>query len=314
MARKRMISPEIWRDKKVVKLSNTAFILFIGCISTADDEGIIEPSPDAFYFELARKELTVDLIEDAFNELYKSKMVLKYGDYAFLPSWFKHQSLEKPSKTKRKRPPRELVESNKDYLEGWEYTFSKKDKNKKIITQSKYPFETCFTIDRVLDDMSSKGCRVVEPKGKERKGKENNIKEDNDIGDPTPAESNKKSKLENKHPPEKIKLYNEVLEDFEKVYGDLPNYGKEGPHIYSLINRGEKILPGGEREFIRDLIRTLVRLKKTQKDFWKDQPVLPSIVNSESIYPRILEHMKTARADPELLKLVDEIIPSKGLN
>ena len=55
MARKRMLDSEIFRDRKVVKLSNNAFIVWIAVISMADDEGLFEYDPEAWFYEIARK-------------------------------------------------------------------------------------------------------------------------------------------------------------------------------------------------------------------------------------------------------------------
>lgn len=133
MARKRMIDPEIWRDSRVIKLSNNAFILFIGVISTADDEGIIEPDAESYFFELARRELSIDKIKSGFEELFKVGILIPYDDkkYAFLHSWFKHQYIERPYETKRKRPPFEIVIQYKEYIDGWEKTFSTKANTRK---------------------------------------------------------------------------------------------------------------------------------------------------------------------------------------
>jgi hypothetical protein len=41
MARKRMIDPSIWQDKDFGKMSPNAQVLFIACISNADDDGYL---------------------------------------------------------------------------------------------------------------------------------------------------------------------------------------------------------------------------------------------------------------------------------
>ena len=45
MARKRMISPEIWESRSFSRLSDFAKLIFIGLFSQADDEGYGNASP-----------------------------------------------------------------------------------------------------------------------------------------------------------------------------------------------------------------------------------------------------------------------------
>ena len=45
MARKRMIDPRIWEDEHFGKLSDKAKVLFVSCISNADDDGRLSANP-----------------------------------------------------------------------------------------------------------------------------------------------------------------------------------------------------------------------------------------------------------------------------
>ena len=45
MARKRMVSPEIWTDDKIIELTIEERLLFIGMWNFADDEGVMTNKP-----------------------------------------------------------------------------------------------------------------------------------------------------------------------------------------------------------------------------------------------------------------------------
>lgn len=144
MAKKRMLDSEIWHDRKVVKLSNDAFILWVAIISMADDEGVFEYDPDAWFYEIARKDLTSEKIKAAMNEIIEQRMIIMYGDvYGFIPAWFKHQNLSHPTLTKNRRPPRDIVEQYPEYIAAWMKTFTTyrkgPDEKREIITPE-YPY------------------------------------------------------------------------------------------------------------------------------------------------------------------------------
>jgi len=125
MARKRMLDSEIWRDRKVVKLSNEAFILWIAIISMADDEGIFEYDPDAWFYEIARKDITAKKISAAMQEIIDQEMVVMYEDrYGFIPAWYKHQVLSHATRSKNKRPPAGVVKLYPEYISSWVKTFT----------------------------------------------------------------------------------------------------------------------------------------------------------------------------------------------
>ena len=157
MARKRMLSPDIWRDKKTIQLNNNELILMIGAISAADDEGIIEPDAHSFFFELGRRELTTEAIQEGFDKLFKLGILVKYGDYAFFPNWFKHQYIERPQPSKHKKPPKSIIDNYPEYINQWLGTMTKHKDYKDLIN---YPYGreitlTCMknhTVDICNDD------------------------------------------------------------------------------------------------------------------------------------------------------------------
>lgn len=171
MARKRMIDPELWRDRKVIRLSNAELIIWIGCISNADDEGILEVDPQSLYFELARQEVSTEDIQAAIDKLTGLKMLVCYGNhYAFIPSWFKHQTLDRPKHTKLRRPPEPVLKQHPGYVEAWERTFSTRD------NPVTYPFSTCVeesTSDPEPEEPSERAEEVARDESETDRAEEN---------------------------------------------------------------------------------------------------------------------------------------------
>lgn len=94
MARKRMISPNIWEDPSFNKLSITARLAFIGMISNADDEGFLRGDLGS----LKRLVFGFDLIIEDLNwydDIKKYKNLHFYevdGEvYVHLLNWDKYQ-------------------------------------------------------------------------------------------------------------------------------------------------------------------------------------------------------------------------------
>jgi hypothetical protein len=141
MARKRMIDPALWTDPKVIQLDTKSVMVFVGIITHADDEGIIELDPTSLYFKLARTDITFQDIPKIIQNLESVALIRTYGTYGFLPTWYKHQNLKgrKPQPTKAVRPPAQIVSLYPQYISEWEETFSTKD------SQAEYPYHTCFT-------------------------------------------------------------------------------------------------------------------------------------------------------------------------
>jgi hypothetical protein len=289
VARKRMISPEIWRDSKVLQLSNDAFIVFIGAISCADDEGIIEPDSQSFFFELARKRLTKENIEKSFQELFDQKILIPYGKYAFFPSWYKHQYIEKPYYTKHQRPPKNIIEECPRYIEGWGKTFGKKNE------PEKYPFYSCFSVGNgrgIVGECSGNVPLPFPPNGKEKKGKEEKGKEKKGIN-LLSASADQKEEIENS-------LHVKIRDSFISVYGNFDNFGKEGKAINQLIEKARARSPDDPESFIKNVMEKFHSLKTSGNEFWRKKPFLPSILNSSGIWPLILEEMKEKQiVDPD---------------
>lgn len=113
MARKRIISPEIWASRSFAELSDFAKIVFIGLISNADDEGRGEADPallKSTLFPRDEKKRVAD-VKSALSEIARSTSTLFYSveghEYYALTKWKLWQKLDRPKPSKLPAPPKE---------------------------------------------------------------------------------------------------------------------------------------------------------------------------------------------------------------
>ena len=111
MARKRMISPEIWESSSFAELSDFAKIVFIGLISNADDAGKGEANAALLkskLFPRDEKKRAAD-VKSALSEIARSTSTLFYSveghDYYALTTWKRWQKLDRPTPSKIPDPP-----------------------------------------------------------------------------------------------------------------------------------------------------------------------------------------------------------------
>lgn len=150
MARKRMLSPEIWESESFSSLSDFQKIVFIGLISLADDEGRGKANPSfikstLFPYDENRR---VAEVKSALGQIARCTSVQFYNvngsDYYLLTSWKKWQKIDKPSKSKLPPPP-----SNSGVLEsGVGGLLSESEKNEKFDEHS-------TNTSRILDESST---------------------------------------------------------------------------------------------------------------------------------------------------------------
>ncbi len=111
MARKRMLSPDIWESNSFSELSDLAKIVFIGLISLSDDEGRGKANPSyiksmLFPYDEHRR---VAEIKSALSEIARCISTQFYSvngnEYYSLTNWEKWQKIDRPSKSKLPAPP-----------------------------------------------------------------------------------------------------------------------------------------------------------------------------------------------------------------
>ena len=103
MARKRMISPDIWDSENFSKLSVLARLIFIGMFSNADDEGRGRAKASFLKSKLFPydESMRVADVESALDEVAENMSVIIYShdgnEYYSFDNWKKWQKVDKPS-------------------------------------------------------------------------------------------------------------------------------------------------------------------------------------------------------------------------
>lgn len=111
MARKRMISPEIWESSSFSKLSDFAKLIFIGLISNADDSGKGKASPSYIRSRVFPndEDRRVTDIKKALSEIALNMSITFYeveGDsFYLLTNWSRWQKIDRPTPSKIPDPP-----------------------------------------------------------------------------------------------------------------------------------------------------------------------------------------------------------------
>lgn len=116
MARKRMISPNIWGSLSFSKLSDFAKLVFIGLFSNADDDGKgcadVSMIKSTLFPRDKQRRLTD--IENALSEIAQNMSIKFYeieGDsYYILTAWQKWQTINRPTPSTIPNPPATMGE------------------------------------------------------------------------------------------------------------------------------------------------------------------------------------------------------------
>ena len=109
MARKRMIDPQFWCDEKMMVLSHSARLLFIGLWNFCDDQGIHKNSDLKLKAEIfPADDLTKDDVKKLKDELIKMDLIVAFkeevsGDEILVvKNWKKYQKINRPIPSKYK--------------------------------------------------------------------------------------------------------------------------------------------------------------------------------------------------------------------
>lgn len=110
MARKRMISPEIWESQSFGELDLLGKVLYIGMISQADDEGrgILSAQllkSKILPYDVVRNADVVKALEDIGNKTSTVYYEVNGKSYYYLENWSKWQYIQKPVPSKFPSPP-----------------------------------------------------------------------------------------------------------------------------------------------------------------------------------------------------------------
>ena len=144
MARKRMIDPSIWTSESFGSLSNLGKIVFIGCISNADDEGRFKAS--SAYLRaviLPYGSETPSEIWDALEGIEREKIIEIYevdGEkYGHLLKWDLYQTISRAYPSKLPPPPE--ISENKEVEQVKQNPKRSKTKHEQITNKSRSTHE-----------------------------------------------------------------------------------------------------------------------------------------------------------------------------
>lgn len=94
-----MINPEIWRNRKIGRLSRDGRLLFIGIFSQADDDGRLRASPDFLMANIFPydKDKTEEDIRQLRDQCAALGLIRVYTngkeEYLDIPGWLEHQQI-----------------------------------------------------------------------------------------------------------------------------------------------------------------------------------------------------------------------------
>lgn len=100
-------------------------------------------------------------------------------------------------------------------------------------------------------------------------------------------------------------LYQKIWKGFLAKNGDcFTNYPKEGKGVRGLIEKARARFGDDCEAGLISVCAQFWKLKQTGNAFWKDQPFLPSALNSSGIWDRVLETLRRKEIDPEVAALI----------
>jgi len=106
-------------------------------------------------------------------------------------------------------------------------------------------------------------------------------------------------------------LYSPIKESFLSKNGNVfTNYAKEGMGIKGLIKKAEIRGEGNPEIFIQNMIEQFYKMSSNGDKFWNQQPFLPSVLNADGIFDRVLKQLiksqpkEITEDDYEILKEV----------
>jgi len=113
----RTIKPEFWRSDDIAVLPRELRLLFIGLWSYVDDNGVglddyRQIAADLFALEEDPKEAR-DWVREGLATLSRALLVARYEvggrSLLFIPTWDRHQKIDRPSKERYPRPPDDWI-------------------------------------------------------------------------------------------------------------------------------------------------------------------------------------------------------------
>lgn len=116
MARKRMINPSFWTNRKIIRLSMLERLLFIGLISHADDEGRLWNDGLSLKANIFPTDnVTLDELGKCLERLASAELIEYTSEVIQLVGWNEHQTINRPQASRI--PKIEKKQSNSEFTE-----------------------------------------------------------------------------------------------------------------------------------------------------------------------------------------------------
>lgn len=166
MPRKRMIHPEYWKDQKVGTWSFEARLFYIGLWNFSDDEGKFNAHPSLLKGQIFTYDDNIDI--NALKEELGDKVQwyeVNGEQYGYLRNFFKHQTINHPTKSKLPSAPPPLREDSRNT------TVALSESSKKVTPNIiQYNIRECNLIKESLPEGNVPGIiREYDNQKKERK-------------------------------------------------------------------------------------------------------------------------------------------------
>lgn len=103
----------------------------------------------------------------------------------------------------------------------------------------------------------------------------------------------------------KPSLHRSIQAAFESKSGTFTNYGCEGKAIKSIIEKVTKLCPDDPACFAMNMLDEFWRLRSNGDAFWNQQPFLPSALNANGIFTRVLEKLRAPVVDSSFERVME---------
>ncbi|CAB3758500.1 hypothetical protein [Paraburkholderia humisilvae] len=139
MPRIRTIKPEYWTNPQVCRCIHAARLLFIGTWSFADDHGNLPRDPEKLKMQVfpSMHDSGID-VESLITTLIAQGLLMEYSSadgqrFLHIPTFTKHQVINRPSKPQYPQPEKTLIEQ---YMKAVNAMLDKAERESRVSTQN----------------------------------------------------------------------------------------------------------------------------------------------------------------------------------
>lgn len=322
MARKRMLDPGVWTDEGFVELSHGARLLWIGLISLADDDGRGIAGAKSLKAEVfPADEISYRQIDAWKTEISQHMRAVFYSsngrEYYSLHRWEQYQYIQarKPSTYPSVNDTLSITERYDNVTipiteRSVTPTLPITEQSVSVPTVEKggptlpcnvngtlTSNELVESVESMKKDIKIGTTYLSEPDGETPAAKRLPTE---DFATNASEEEESDQKVDNivatVHPDDRglyVTLQAGFLRAFKDETGaDFPNYGREGKAIKRLISYAKKCNAENPGAWLKMLTGAFLKLRAGPSDFWRKQPILPSVLSSSGILSRVIQESK----------------------